>query len=92
MNPFTGAIAGRMTWSGVIATDAHIHNAPPGTAGAIVIRGTVTTGDKGQLVIGSTTPLADNLFAAFMLGNLYYNVHSATFPSGEIRGQLAFTP
>ena len=57
-----------------------------------VIRGTVTLGDPGKLVIASATPLADNLFVAFMLGNLYYNVHSATFPSGEIRGQLSIVP
>lgn len=88
VNPFTRAIAGRMAWSGVAATDAHIHNAAPGVAGGIVIRGTVTTGNPGSLVIDSSTPLADNLFAAFMTGNLYYNVHSAAFPSGEIRGQL----
>jgi hypothetical protein len=92
VNPFTRAAAGRMTWSGVIATDAHIHNAAPGTPGGIVIRGTVVTGDKGSLVINTPGALADNLVVAFMQNNLYYNVHSATFPSGEIRGQLAFTP
>jgi hypothetical protein len=92
VNPFTRAVAGRDSWAGVTATDSHIHNAAPGTAGAIVIRGTVTTGDNGQLVINSSTPLADNLLVAFMQGNLYYNVHSATFPAGEIRGQLTVIP
>ena len=92
VNPFTRAVAGRMTWKGVVATDAHIHNAAPGVAGAIVVRGTVTTGDNGSLVINSSTPLADNLLAAFIVNNLYYNVHSAIVPAGEIRGQLAFTP
>jgi hypothetical protein len=92
VNPFTRAVAGRMDWAGVNATDAHIHNAAPGVAGGIVLRGTVTRGDPGSLVIDSATPLADNLLVAFMLGNLYYNVHSATFPSGEIRGQLTITP
>ena len=92
VNPFTRAIAGRMDWSGVSGTDAHIHNAAAGAPGGIVIRGTVTTGNPGVLLISSSTPLADNLLAAFMLGNLYYNVHSAAFPSGEIRGQLTFSP
>ncbi len=92
VNPFTRAVAGRMTWKGVIATDAHIHNAAPGVAGGIVVRGTVTPGDNGSLVINSSTPLADNVLAAFMVNNLYYNVHSAIVPGGEIRGQLAFTP
>src|SRR5258706_6421842 len=92
VNPFTRTAAGRMTWSGVIATDAHIHNAPAGTPGAIVVPGTVVTGDKGSLVINTPGALADNVFISFMQNGLYYNVHSATFPSGEIRGQLAFTP
>jgi CHRD domain-containing protein len=93
VNPFTRAIAGRMDWSGVAgSTDAHIHNAAPGVSGGIVIRGTVTTGDPGNLVISSATPLAENLLIAFIQGNLYYNVHSATFPAGEIRGQLSATP
>jgi len=26
-----------------------------------------------------------------VLGNLYYNIHTANFPGGEIRGQLAVT-
>src|SRR5262249_22488257 len=91
INPFTRVVAGRMDWSGVNATDAHIHNAAPGTPGGVGIRGTVARGDPGSLVIVGTDPLADNLLAAFMQNNLYYNVHSATFPSGEIRGQLAFT-
>jgi hypothetical protein len=85
VNPSTRAIAGRMEWSGVTATDAHIHRAAPGVAGGIVIRGTVA---PGVLTISSATPLADDLFIAFMQGNLYYNVHSAAFPPGEIRGQL----
>jgi hypothetical protein len=64
----------------------------PVSAGGIVIRGTVTTGDNGSLVINSATPLADNLLAAFIVNNLYYNVHSALVPAGEIRGQLAVSP
>lgn len=88
INPFTGAVAGRLEWSGVNATDAHIHRAATGVAGGIVVRGTVVTGSTGSLVINQATPLTDDVYAAFLQGNLYYNVHSAAFPSGEIRGQL----
>ena len=85
VNPFTRAVAGRLEWSGVSATDAHIHRAPAGTSGGIVIRGTVA---PGVLTVNPATALSDDLFLAFMQGNLYYNVHSAAFPAGEIRGQL----
>lgn len=86
VNPFTRAGAGRMEWSGVTATDAHIHSAAPGVSGGIVVRGTVA---PGSLTIATPGPLTDAVFAAFMQGNLYYNVHSSAFPSGEIRGQIS---
>jgi hypothetical protein len=93
VDPSTRAIAGIETWAGVAtATDSHIHNAGPGVAGGIVIRGTVTLGSSGKLVIASSTPLSDTLFVAFMKGNLYYNVHSQQFPGGEVRGQLSIVP
>jgi hypothetical protein len=85
VNPTTRAVAGLLNWSGVTASDAHIHRAAPGVSGGIVIRGTVA---PGSLTISQATPLTDELLFAFMQGNLYYNVHSAAFPAGEIRGQL----
>jgi hypothetical protein len=71
----------------MVGRDRHggISTGRAGVAGGIVIRGTVS---PGLLAISSATPLADDLFIAFMQGNLYYNVHSAAFPPGEIRGQL----
>ena len=84
MNPFTRAVAGRMEWSGVTATDAHVHRAASGVSGGIVLRGTVA---PGSLTI-NLPGLSDDLLAAFMRGDLYYNVHSAAFPAGEIRGQI----
>ena len=94
VNPFDRSIAGIETFQGVVnATDTHIHSsAGVGVPGGIVIRGTVTLGDPGKLAIASAAPLADNLFVSFMSGNLYYNVHSQQFPSGEIRGQLSIVP
>jgi hypothetical protein len=85
VNPFTRMAAGRMEWTGVTATDAHVHSAAPGVAGGIVIRGTVT---PGVLTINTPSAVSDAVFAAFVQGNLYYNVHSTAFPAGEIRGQL----
>jgi hypothetical protein len=85
VNPYTRNAAGRLEWSGVTASDAHIHRAAQGVSGGIVIRGTVA---PGSLTIATTAPLADDLLVAFMQGNLYYNVHSAAFPAGEIRGQI----
>jgi hypothetical protein len=40
---------------------------------------------------GGTVGLAEaGLIAALNSGNTYANIHDATFPGGEIRGQIAF--
>src|SRR5207245_2428523 len=71
-------------FSGLVApqTAAHIHRAPPGVAGPIIV----------PLPLGSFTGFAAILSTAdvanLLAGNLYVNVHSAAFPGGEIRGQL----
>ncbi len=64
-------------------TGAHIHDAPAGDNGPIV----VDLGDPtSPIVLASVdmTGLIDELFA----GTLYVNVHSVVNPGGEIRGQI----
>jgi hypothetical protein len=73
------------TFTGVTATVAHIHRAPAGMNGGVVIpfvvgTGTISCTDSAI----TTTNLAD-----LTGGNWYANVHSAANPGGEIRGQLA---
>jgi len=53
------------------------------TGNAIIVEGTITR----------STPLAqgftyDSLVAAMRAGTVYTNFHTATFPAGEIRGQV----
>jgi len=40
---------------------------------------------------GSEIEDGDEFINQAVLGNLYYNIHTANFPAGEIRGQLAVT-
>ena len=86
VNPFTRAVAGRIDFSGFVSTAAHVHRALPGVAGGIVIP--MENPSATVWVIPAGTTLSDDLLAAFLRGELYYNVHSAAFPGGEIRGQL----
>jgi hypothetical protein len=81
-------------------TALHFHNAPPGANGGVVFGLIAPNHDTDDLVIdpaaGTLTgiwentdvnPLIDQL-AALDAGNLYLNVHTTSFPGGEIRGQV----
>jgi hypothetical protein len=71
-------------------TASHIHRAPAGINGPIIIPLAHTGGTDGFLSGSGVLSAADvvNLFN----GGLYANVHSSLFPGGEIRGQLVLVP
>lgn len=71
--------------SGMSDADAHIHEGPPGTSGPIVIP---LTRDPGSVVWTARGTLTAEQEQALRAGNYYFNVHSPTFPEGEIRGQI----
>jgi hypothetical protein len=89
-----------LQWEDLTAnvTAAHIHCAPEGSNGSVGVtllmgpldpdgrvKNTFTAPDAGN-GCGWTT-LGDVIGAVFD-GNAYVNVHTSTFPGGEIRGQL----
>jgi hypothetical protein len=41
---------------------------------------------------GTVSSAESGLIAALNSGNTYANIHDTTFPAGEIRGQIAFSP
>lgn len=79
---------------------AHLHMAPAGTNGAVVVglysgpvtgkqngilsQGTITAADVVGQIAGDLQSLIDTLRSGF----IYTNVHTNMIPSGEIRGQL----
>lgn len=72
----------------VPATAAHVHVAPRNTPGPVVIALTVGTGTSWN-VQGCAS--ADPALLAEIEQNprgYYINVHTPTFPGGEVRGQL----
>jgi hypothetical protein len=82
-------VAGTLTWS-ILAnnigpvTGAHIHAAPVGSAGSVVV-------DFSGQLLGSG--LADPDLASITPGTaagFYVNVHTGAFTSGAIRGQLEY--
>jgi hypothetical protein len=80
-----------LRWSGVEATASHIHRAAPGKAGPIVVpffaQDTAVAGNSKSGCVKADSELVAAIAAK--PGNYYVNIHSADFPKGEIRGQLA---
>lgn len=68
---------------------SHIHAAPAGSNGPI-IDDIDNTGDTTGALNGFTH-LSDSLEGELLAGNMYVNVHSDSFPDGEIRAQLLST-
>lgn len=76
-----------ITWSNLVAplTAAHIHRAVAGVNGGVVHGLQNLTPNSANGVWGPLT--AQNLIQ-LEAESLYVNVHSSTFPGGEIRGQI----
>ncbi len=78
----TGSFAGLTS----AASAGHIHKAAPTVAGGVLIPLVFSAATGGVFHVTSTVLPADATEIAN--GNSYINIHSATYPGGEIRGQM----
>jgi hypothetical protein len=81
-----GMVSGSVTTAGVMSTMAHIHIAPAGQNGPVIVPLT-KNGDNGYMVPAGAK-LTPAQLEAYKMGSLYVNVHSAANKGGEIRAQL----
>jgi hypothetical protein len=80
-------VGGSVKTSGVVGTMAHIHMAPPGRNGPVIIT-LVKSKDGNTWSVPEGAKLTEAQFNAYRAGGLYVNVHSAANKGGEVRGQL----
>ena len=84
-NKDTKILTLNVTYSGVTATNGHIHKAAIGVSGGVVFPFAAPITSP----INYVSPALDATQEADLFANLYYvNIHSAAYPGGEIRGQL----
>lgn len=79
-------VSGSITTSGMAGTGAHIHSAPKGKNGPVLI--TLTKSGDNTWSVPAGAKLTDAQYKSYKAGELYINVHSADHKGGEIRGQL----
>jgi len=72
---------------GMAPTAAHIHEGAAGTNGPVIVPLNKITGDS--FTAPDNAKLTEAQYAAYKAGNLYLNVHSAKYPGGEVRSQIA---
>jgi hypothetical protein len=82
-------------------TAGHIHAGPKGVAGPVVVDFPIPRDRVGDLSIGFTVNVSslrpnpaigintmDDVIQAIVGGGAYVNIHTVTWPAGEIRGQI----
>ncbi|MBP9055827.1 MAG: CHRD domain-containing protein, partial [Saprospiraceae bacterium] len=67
-------------------TAAHIHKAALGVGGGVVLD--LHDDISGQFLFNEDIAITPEFLADYLSGDLYFNVHTASSPNGEVRGQL----
>jgi hypothetical protein len=77
---------------GVPINNFHIHEAPPGTNGPIVVNLIALGGTFVNGTMTGTFPIAADVAQRMLQNpnNFYVNVHTVTQPNGAVRGPLSF--
>ncbi|MFI5130513.1 MAG: CHRD domain-containing protein [Chitinophagales bacterium] len=79
-------LTGNFSGLGAIASDAHIHEAATGVGGGVIVPLSATAFTAGTV---TGNGIISNASADAMIsGQTYVNIHTGTFPGGEIRAQL----
>jgi hypothetical protein len=79
-------VSGKVTYSGVDATVAHIHQGSRGSNGPPVVPLTKVSDSAFEVPQGAR--LTEEQYEQYKKDNLYVNIHSQRYPGGELRAQL----
>ena len=82
-----GSVSGSVKTTGIDGTMAHIHVAPAGKNGPVIVP--LTKAADGEWAVPPGAKLNPEQLKSYKAGELYVNVHSAANKGGEIRAQIA---
>ena len=85
LDPASKRITGFIVSSGIVGVSARIYEGLPGATGGIVVP---LEGGPVVWTVPAATLLNDSQLARLSAGSFYFSINSATFPDGELRGQL----
>ena len=71
----------------MVPTAAHIHEGAAGANGPVIVP--LNRISENSFGAPSGAKLTEAQYTAYKAGNLYVNVHSARYPNGEVRAQIA---
>ena len=81
------SVTAKITTQGVVgAFAAHIHEAPAGSNGPVIVP-MEKTGENEWSTKGGAK-LTDAQYESYKAGRLYFNVHTPQNKAGEVRGQI----
>ncbi len=86
VDPATNQLRATIVTADINGTQAHIHLGATGVAGPVVF--SLTENEAGSGVWTTTATLTTDQLTQLTAGNHYFNVHTAAYPDGEIRGQI----
>jgi hypothetical protein len=88
VNPGLGVLCYELTVSGIApATAAHLHEAPVGAAGPVVVTLEAPSDGSSSGCIEVGRALAKDILKN--PADYYVNVHNSQYPAGALRGQLS---
>ncbi len=86
LDPSSGSMVASITSIGISGTAAHIHRAPAGSNGDMLFMLNETA--LGSGIWAARLALSSAQINTFADGNNYFDIHTAAFPNGAIRGQI----
>jgi hypothetical protein len=103
VSPGTGTISGtynestnvlqyKIDWSGLTANASNMHfhgPATPDESKPVLLPIPYTPGTSGS--VSQSVTLPDSTESFLLAGKVYYNIHTPTYPGGEIRGNITAT-